>query len=120
MIDNFLSNMDPDHVMYIILAVIMLGCTIYMYRLNADKRNSIDITDLVTVNGKLNDGKFIRLMTWIVSTWGFIYLIATQGLTEWYFIGYMGGWVANALISKSIPNKNYYPPEDMHRHPSDK
>jgi hypothetical protein len=103
----------------------MFLCTVYLYRLNADERSTIDIMDLVTVDGKLNDGKFIRLMTWIVSTWGFIYLIASQNLTEWYFIGYMGGWVANALIAKAIPNKGYqtqvdknlndYPHEDMPR-----
>ena len=102
---NFLSNIDPDHVMYAILAFIMIFCTFYLYRLNEDQRNTINIMDLVTTNGRLNERKFTRFITWIVSTWGFIYLIASQNLTEWYFIGYMSAWVANALIGKAIHDK---------------
>lgn len=109
---DFLSNLDPDHVLYIILAVIMFLCTVYLYKLNADERTSIDVMDLVTVDGKLDDGKFIRFITWIVSTWGFVYLIASQNLTEWYFIGYMGAWVANALLTRVMPNKNHHDPVD--------
>lgn len=108
-VGEFLSNIDPDHVMYAILAFIMVSCTIYLYRLNEDQRNDIDIMDLVTTNGKLNERKFTRFITWIVSTWGFIYLIASQNLTEWYFIGYMGAWVANALIGKALPDRESMP-----------
>lgn len=95
---NFLSELNPDHIMYIILAVFMSLLAIYMYRLQKDDRNTVDVMDLVMEDGKLSEPKFVRFFTWIVSTWGFIYLIASQNLTEWYFIGYMGAWVANALF----------------------
>lgn len=95
---DLFSSLNPDHVLYVILAIFMLGLAIYMYRLQMDDRSPIDIMDLITDNGKLSESKFIRFFTWIVSTWGFIYLIASHELTEWYFIGYMGAWVANALI----------------------
>jgi len=105
-IQTFLENVDPDHIMYAILAFIMISSTIYLYRLNKDDRNTIDVMDLVTIKGRLNDRKFTRFITWVVSTWGFIYLISIGQLTEWYFIGYMGAWVANALIGKAIKDPN--------------
>lgn len=99
---EYLSSVDPDHVMYAILAGIMIFCVIAMSRLNADERSPINVLDLITTDGKLDEPKTVRFFTWVVSTWGFIYLIADHKLTEWYFIGYMGAWVANALID----NKN--------------
>ena len=33
-------------------------------------------------------------------------LLADDKLTEWYFIGYMGAWVANALIGKTLVSKD--------------
>jgi hypothetical protein len=102
---DWLSNINPDHLMYGILAAIMIFAAIYMYRLQSDERSPVDVMDLVMENGKLCESKFIRFFTWIISSWGFIYLISIQNLTEWYFIGYMGAWVANALFDKSTkPN----------------
>jgi hypothetical protein len=96
----------PNELMFIILSVIMIVCSVYLYRLNADKKSKVYFLDLVCTNGVLNERKFSRFGVWIVSTWGFIYLIAMDRLTEWYFIGYMGAWVANALIGKAIQNKD--------------
>ena len=103
---NFLSELNPDHIMYTILAIFMLLLAIYMYRLQKDDRSPVDVMDLVMENGKLSEAKFVRFFTWIVSTWGFIYLIASQNLTEWYFIGYMGAWVANALFDYKTHKKD--------------
>ena len=98
---DILSTIDPDHVMYAILAVIMIFCVVAMYKLNADERSPINVMDLITENDKLSESKLIRFFTWVISSWGFIYLISDNKLTEWYFIGYMGAWVANALFDRS-------------------
>ena len=105
-ITDILSSINPDHVMYAILVGIMIFCVVAMYRLNADERSPINVMDLITENGKLSESKLIRFFTWIISSWGFIYLISDNKLTEWYFIGYMGAWVANALIDRprSVPS----------------
>jgi hypothetical protein len=95
---EWLNSITPDQIMYVVLASIMIFCAVYMYRLQKDERSPVDVMDLVMEDGKLCESKFIRFITWIVSTWGFIYLIASHNLTEWYFIGYMSAWVANALI----------------------
>jgi hypothetical protein len=102
---NWFNSITPDQIMYVVLASIMIFCAVYMYRLQKDERSPVDVMDLVMENGKLSESKFIRFITWLVSTWGFIYLIASHSLTEWYFIGYMSAWVANALFDKSTkPN----------------
>ena len=103
---NFLEMLSPVEVMYIILALIVIVCTFYLWRLNEDQKSSINLIDLVSINGKLNERKFSRFGAWIVSTWGFIYLVVTDRLYEWYFIGYMGAWVANALIGKYIKDRD--------------
>lgn len=102
---NFLYSLTSNDIMYIILTIILVSCTVYLIRLNNDKRNSIYLLDLVTTAGILNERKLTRFFTWLVSTWGFIYLLADDKLTEWYFIGYMGAWVANALIGKTLTDR---------------
>jgi hypothetical protein len=102
---NFLEMLSPVEVMYIILALIVMVCTFYLWRLNEDQRSSISLIDLVSINGRLNERKFSRFGAWVVSTWGFIYLVVTDKLDEWYFMGYMGAWVANALIGKYIKDR---------------
>ena len=67
--------------------------------------DAFDIKDLVSKDGKLDEKKFTRFGAWVVSTWGFVYLIVNDKLSEWYFIGYMGAWVANAILDK-FANKN--------------
>ena len=103
---NFLNNLNSNDVMYVILTIIIVSCTIYLIRLNNDKKSKIYLLDLVTTAGILNERKLTRFITWVVSTWGFIYLITSDRLTEWYFIGYMGAWVANALIGKTLVDKD--------------
>jgi len=102
---NFLSSLTSYDIMYVILTIIIVVCTIYLIRLNNNENSTINVIDLVTTAGVLNERKLTRFITWIVSTWGFIYLIVGDKLTEWYFIGYMGAWVANALIGKTISDK---------------
>jgi len=98
----FLSN----DLMWVILGLIVLSGILYLYNLNNDNRSDIYLTDLITVNGKLSERKLTRFGAWIVSTWGFVYLISHDKLSEWYFIGYMGAWVANALIGKMVKDPN--------------
>lgn len=95
-----------DIVMYSILALISLGMFIMLWIFNNSKTNSINIIDIFATEGKLNERKVTRFGAWIVSTWGFVYLISDQKLTEWYFIGYMTAWVANALIGKALNHDN--------------
>lgn len=92
--------------MYVVLAIIIFISFLFLYHLNKDKESSINIIDLVAINGRLNERKLTRFGAWVVSTWGFVYLITIDKLSEWYFVGYMGAWVANALIGKAIKDRD--------------
>lgn len=98
----FLSN----DIMWGILAFVVIIVFIWLYNQNKDPDTSINLIDLISIGGRLNERKLTRFGAWLVSTWGFIYLISKDSLTEWYFIGYMGAWVANALIGKVIKDPN--------------
>ena len=114
-LDELFSAFTPVHVMYAILGLIATAFVYYIYKLSQDDSNDLTLSDLITDNGKLSETKITRFGAWLVSTWGFIYLMVLnpQQFPDWYFMAYMGAWVANALISKSYnikeinKNNNY-------------
>lgn len=100
-----------------LLVFIVLLTLVKMTRNSDDK---FDLRDLVSIDGKLDEKKFTRFGAWVVSTWGFVYLLVsdTEKLSEWYFIGYMGAWVANVIMDKYMnpkPTLNTKPIEDPPR-----
>lgn len=105
------TTITPQEVMYTILAVLAISCIRWLWKQNDNRESTISLADLVTVGGRLNERKVARFGAWIVSTWGFVYLIVTAKLSEWYFVGYMTAWVANALIGKmrNDPSENEPP-----------
>lgn len=105
--DNTFTMDDFMTVLLIfLLAVFIFTVSKWLWKLNNDKNNTIYFIDLISVGGRLNERKLSRFGAWIISTWGFMYLILNNKLSEWYFVGYMGAWVANALIGKAIPDPN--------------
>lgn len=104
------SNFTMDDFMSVflifLLFVFVFSISKWLWKLNNDKNNTIYFVDLISVNGRLNERKVSRFGAWIISTWGFMYLILNNQLSEWYFVGYMGAWVANALIGKAIKDPN--------------
>jgi hypothetical protein len=75
------------------------------WNIQRDKTNQVDLKDLVCTDGRLNEAKFMRFTTFVVSTWGFVYLIVDQRFSEWYFAGYMAAWTGNALVNKWLTIK---------------
>ena len=102
MFNGLCEMLTTNESMYIVLGVVIVGCLILFWRIQQDLTNSASVLDLITTGGKLSERKVSRFGAWIVSTWGFVFMIMNDRLTEWYFVGYMGVWVANALISKQI------------------
>lgn len=95
----------------LILAVMFLVCILYVW--HRDSKSNIDLKDLICESGKIDEKKFVRFGAWIVSTWGFVYLIVEERFSEWYFAGYMAAWVGNALLEKFFnrPTGTIRPPE---------
>ena len=86
----------------LLLALLILIAVLTMIAMHRNPHDSFDIKDLVSKDGKLDEKKFTRFGAWVVSTWGFVYLLVSDKLSEWYFIGYMGAWVANAIFDKYV------------------
>lgn len=90
------------HTMQLLLAILVLGTFYILVQLSRNPEDSLNLADLVTVNGRLDEKKFTRFGAWVVSTWAFVYLIVNNpgNFPEWYFVGYMGVWVSNAIFDK--------------------
>ena len=103
---QMIENMQPHHAMNVVIAVVVVIAALIIWNFQRDRNNQVDIKDLICSDGKLNSNKFMRFTAFVVSTWGFIYLIVDQRFSEWYFAGYMATWTGSALLSKWIDNKS--------------
>lgn len=76
-----------------------------LWNFHRDRDNHVDLKDLICHEGQVNEAKFARFGAFIVSTWGFVYLILDERFSEWYFAGYMAAWCGNALVNKYLNTK---------------
>ena len=99
--------------MEILLALLVVVTIVTMIRMTLNPSDSFDLKDLVSENGKLEERKFTRFGAWVVSTWGFVYILVNNPSTfpEWYFVGYMTVWVSNAIMGKYMSTKAGPPPQ---------
>lgn len=97
---ELLNGLEANHSMNVILGIVFIIAIMIAWNIQRDKNNQIDLKDLVCVDGQINEAKFMRFTAFVVSTWGFVYLIVDQRFSEWYFAGYMTAWAGNALLNK--------------------
>ena len=102
---TMIMSMEPHQTMNMVIAIVVVVAVLIIWNFQRDKTNQIDIKDLICTDGRLNEHKFMRFTAFVVSTWGFVYLIVDQRFSEWYFAGYMAAWAGNALFEKWIENK---------------
>jgi hypothetical protein len=88
-----------------VLTIVVLFLLLILWVWHSKSNNRVDLKDLVCSNGHLDEKKFTRFGAWIVSTWGFVYMIVDDQFTEWYFMGYMSVWTANAILDKYLSRK---------------
>lgn len=100
-----LGFMEAASGMVVSLIVIVILSVAFIWNIQRDRDNQVDIKDLICKDGRINEAKFIRFTAFIVSTWGFVYLIVDQRFSEWYFAGYMAAWAGNALLNKWLTMK---------------
>ena len=105
--ENVMNYFSSSNTMEILLALLVLIVIITMVKMTLNPNDEFDLKDLVSVDGKLDSNKFTRFGAWVVSTWGFVYLLVSkpENFPEWYFAVYMGAWVANTIMDKYM-NKN--------------
>lgn len=100
-----LGMLEAASGMIISLIVLVALAGLFIWNIQRDKENQVDIKDLICADGRINEAKFMRFTAFVVSTWGFVYLIVDQRFSEWYFAGYMAAWAGNALVNKWLTIK---------------
>lgn len=103
-LDRFLNLFDKANTLEILLFLLISIIIITMVMLSRNKDDEFDLKDLVSSEGRLNEKKFTRFGAWVISTWGFIYILINNpgNFPEWYFVGYMAVWVGNAIMDKYV------------------
>lgn len=75
-----------------------------------NKDGKFDLRDiLIGEDGKLSVHKSGHATSLLVSTWGFVELVHTGKMTEWYFWGYMGVWGGVNLVRTVMNNGKAQP-----------
>ncbi len=112
---NMIMNMQPSHHMNLVIVIVVVVAALIIWNFQRDRNNQVDIKDLICVDGRISSNKFMRFTAFVVSTWGFVYLIVDQRFSEWYFAGYMATWTGSALLSKWLDTKkSSQSPVDSH------
>lgn len=86
-------------------AFFLIGAILILYTFWKVQRgdNRIDFKDiLIGDDGKASGSKIMQLGAFLASTWGFIYIIVHNTLTEWYFTSFMVAWSGSQLLSRWI------------------
>ena len=94
----------PFGMSLVLVLIVGLGLAI-LWNFHRDRANQVDLKDLICHDGQLNEVKVTRFGAFVVSTWGFVYLILDGHFSEWYFGGYMAAWCGNALLNKYLTNR---------------
>jgi hypothetical protein len=103
---EMLTGFEAAHGMNTALILLVIVALAVIWNFQRDQNNKVDIKDLICTDGRINEAKFMRFTAFLVSTWGFVYLIVDQRFSEWYFAGYMAAWAGNALVNKWLNNRD--------------
>ncbi len=105
--ETFMNYFTTANTMELLLAILVLIIIITMIQMTRNPNDELDLKDLVSSEGKLDEKKFTRFGAWVISTWGFIYILVNNpgNFPEWYFVGYMAVWVGNAIMDKYMTKK---------------
>jgi len=105
--EKFMNYFTSANTMELLLALLVLIIIITLIQMTRNPNDKLDLTDLVSTDGHLDEKKFTRFGAWVISTWGFIYILVNNpsNFPEWYFVGYMAVWVGNAIMDKYMANK---------------
>ena len=101
-----ISDKPSDIFMWVLLFMLMIFLIGLLWSWHKAKNNNFNLMDAITIDGKLDESKMTRFIAFIISTWGFIFLMITEKFTEWYFMGYMAAWVGNALFNRYLRQRD--------------
>lgn len=102
---EILNLFNNENILLFLLFFLLVLFFLKLIKVHLDPDSKIDLEDIVLTDDKVDEKKLARFGAWVVSTWGFVYLIVSSQLTEWYFIGYIGVWVTNAIFDRYMNEK---------------
>lgn len=78
-----------------------------LFLLSAQRRSkTFTLLDLVTGdNGRASMSKFGQCGAFVISSWGFVFLVEGGTLSEWYYGTYMVAWTGTSLLNKMIDQR---------------
>jgi hypothetical protein len=88
----------PRIAMAAVLLVFVLLAAWSLWKVERDPK-APDLLDLLTTTDRRNKLRFdsrkcFEAGAFLTSSWAFVYLTLTHQLTEWFFVCYIGAWVA--------------------------
>lgn len=100
--ETFMNYFTANNTMELLLAILIFIVIITLIQMTRNPHDAFDLKDLVSTDGRLDEKKFTRFGAWVISTWGFIYILVNNpgNFPEWYFVGYMMVWVGNAILDR--------------------
>lgn len=100
--ESAMNYFTASNTMELLLALLVGIVVATLVRMTLNPRDGFDLKDLVGVDGELDEKKFTRFGAWVLSSWGFVYLLVSkpENFPEWYFTVYMGAWVINVIADK--------------------
>lgn len=101
-LDKMMNYFSAANTMEFLLALLLFIVLVVLIRMSCNDSDDFSLRSLVSVEGKLDEKKFTRFGAWVLSSWGFVYLLVSkpENFPEWYFTVYMGAWVINVIADK--------------------
>lgn len=86
------------------IAFIIIGIVVFLISVHYNKKYpNVTLPMLFLIDQKTglpSDSKVRLNLAFVISSWGFIYLILHNTLTEWFFWGYLGAWVTDRFLAR--------------------
>jgi hypothetical protein len=100
-------NFTPMNVSVAVLGLTMLLVLLLAFSWHRDAGVNFDLRQCVidSTTGKISVEKVAFMSALTVSTWGFVTLILTEKMTEFYFAGYIGAFGAARFASQYLSVK---------------
>lgn len=98
---DFISGFD-----WLQVALVLGGFACLALLFNMQSNGRLYLEDLIKgEDGRASLSKFAQLGAFMVSTWGFVWNVVHDKMTEWYYFSYMVAWCGVALGTKYLANK---------------
>ena len=82
------------------IGLICIGCyTLHKWDQNPEYKNFTLFYCVANKDGFPDNAKIREWGAYFVSSYGFLWMLWSKQMTEWYFVGYMGAWVLAAVYS---------------------